>query len=104
MSQLFTSGGQSIGVSASTSVYPMNTQDLSAGKYVGSRLCLLCIRHSAQCFTDIISVQISSSVHHQIFTDFIKPLLGMDLTFVSFIDSHFIDEETEIQRGCFLVP
>ena len=27
MSQLFTSGGQSIGVSASTSVPPMNTQD-----------------------------------------------------------------------------
>ena len=29
MSQLFVSGGQSIGVSASTSVLPMNTQDLS---------------------------------------------------------------------------
>ena len=29
MSQLFTPGGQSIGVSASTSVLPMNTQDLS---------------------------------------------------------------------------
>ena len=28
MSQLFASGGQSIGVSASTSVLPMNTQDL----------------------------------------------------------------------------
>ena len=27
MSQLFTSGGQSVGVSASTSVLPMNTQD-----------------------------------------------------------------------------
>ena len=27
MSQLFTSGGQSIGVSASTSVFPMNIQD-----------------------------------------------------------------------------
>ena len=29
MSQLFTSGGQSIGVSASISVLPMNTQDFS---------------------------------------------------------------------------
>ena len=29
MNQLFTSGGQSIGVSASTSVLPMNTQDWS---------------------------------------------------------------------------
>ena len=31
MSQLFTSGGQSIGVSASTSVLPMNTQEKSLG-------------------------------------------------------------------------
>ena len=31
MSQLFTSGGQSAGVSASTSVLPMNTQDWSLG-------------------------------------------------------------------------
>ena len=31
MSQLFISGGQSIGVSASTSVLPMNTQDWSLG-------------------------------------------------------------------------
>ena len=79
MSLLSSWGGQSTGVSASTSVHPMNTQDLSAGKYVGSHLYLLCVRHSAQCFTDIISVQISSSVHHQIFTDFIKHLLGMGL-------------------------
>ena len=32
MSQLFASGGQSIGVSASTSVLPMNTQDWSLGQ------------------------------------------------------------------------
>ena len=31
VSQLFTSGGQSIGVSASTLVFPMNTQDWSLG-------------------------------------------------------------------------
>ena len=31
MSQLFTSGGRSIGVSTSTSVIPMNTQDWSLG-------------------------------------------------------------------------
>ena len=37
MSQLFTSGGQSIGVSASTSVLPINTQDWSpSGWMVGS--------------------------------------------------------------------
>ena len=35
MSQLFTSGGQSIGVSASTSVSPMNTQDWSPLGWTG---------------------------------------------------------------------
>ena len=35
MSQLFTSGGQSIGASASTSVLPMNTQDWSALGWTG---------------------------------------------------------------------
>ena len=34
-SQLFTSGGQSIGVSASASVLPMNTQDWSAVGWAG---------------------------------------------------------------------
>ena len=35
MSQLFTSGGQSTGVSASTSVLPMNTQDWSPVGWTG---------------------------------------------------------------------
>ena len=35
MSQLFSSGGQSIGVSASTSVLPMNTQDWSPLEWTG---------------------------------------------------------------------
>ena len=35
LSQLFTSGGQSIGVSASTSVLPMNTQDWSSLGWTG---------------------------------------------------------------------
>ena len=35
MSQLFTSGGQSIGVSASKSVLPMNTQDWSPLEWTG---------------------------------------------------------------------
>ena len=35
MSQLFTSGGQSIGVSASTAVLPMNTQDWSPSEWTG---------------------------------------------------------------------
>ena len=35
MSQLFTSGGQSTGVSASTSVFPMNTQDWSPLGWTG---------------------------------------------------------------------
>ena len=36
MSQLFVSGGQNIGVSASTSVLPMNTQDWSPLGWTGS--------------------------------------------------------------------
>ena len=35
MSQLFTSGGQSIGVSASASILPMNTQDSSPLRWTG---------------------------------------------------------------------
>ena len=35
VSQLFTSGGQSIGVSASTSILPMNTQDWSPFEWTG---------------------------------------------------------------------
>ena len=35
MSQVFTSGGQSIGVSVSTSVLPMNTQDSSPSEWTG---------------------------------------------------------------------
>ena len=35
MSQLFTSGGQSTGASASTSVLPMNTQDWSSLEWTG---------------------------------------------------------------------
>ena len=35
MSQLFASGGQSIGVSASASVLPMNTQDWSPSEWTG---------------------------------------------------------------------
>ena len=35
MSQLFSWGGQSIGVSASTSVFPMNTQDWSPSEWTG---------------------------------------------------------------------
>ena len=37
MSQLFASGGQSIGVSASISVLPMNTQDLSPLRWTGRK-------------------------------------------------------------------
>ena len=39
MSQLFSSGGQSIGVSASTSVLPMNTQDWSPLGWTGCSPC-----------------------------------------------------------------
>ena len=41
MSQLFASGGQNIGVSASTSVLPMNTQDWSPLAWTGGSPCSL---------------------------------------------------------------
>ena len=46
MSQLFSSGGQSIGVSASTSVLPMNTQDWSPLGWTGWISC--CPRDSQE--------------------------------------------------------
>ena len=46
MSQFFTSGGQSIGVSASTSVLPLNTQDWSPLGWTGGSPC--CPRDSQE--------------------------------------------------------
>ena len=52
MSQFFTSGGQSIRVSVSASVLPMNIQDFSKLKYIQyllfSRTCT-CISHALSC-------------------------------------------------------
>ena len=45
MSQFFTSGGQSIGVSASTSVLPMNTQDWSPLGWTGWNILFNCFGH-----------------------------------------------------------
>ena len=50
MSQLFASGGQSIGVSASTSVLPVNTQDWSPLEWTGS---LVNGRPEAECCRDL---------------------------------------------------
>ena len=50
MSQLFTSGGQSSGVSASTSVLPMNTQDWSPLEWTG--------------WISLQSKELSSLLHH----------------------------------------
>ena len=47
MSQLFMSGGQSIGVSASTSVLPMNTQDCCLWECTGWTLKSLLQHHSS---------------------------------------------------------
>ena len=46
VSQLFTSGGQSIGVSASTSVFPMNTQDWSPLGWTGITIFFHFIHHN----------------------------------------------------------
>ena len=72
MSQLFTSGGQSIGVSASTSVLPMNTQDWSPLGWTGwislqpkelSRVFSNTTLQKHQFFGAQLSLQSSSHIH-----------------------------------------
>ena len=72
MSQLFTSGGQGIGVSASTSVFPMNTQDWSPLGWTGwislqsrglSRVFSNTTVQKHQFFSTQLSSQSSSHIH-----------------------------------------
>ena len=72
MSQLFASGGQSIGVSASTSVLPMNTQDWSPLKWTGwislqskglSRVFFSTTVQKHQFFSTQLSSQSNSHIH-----------------------------------------
>ena len=72
MSQLFTSGGQTIGVSASTSVLPMNTQDWSPLGWTGwislqskglSRVFSNTTVQKHQLFSAQLSSQSSSHIH-----------------------------------------
>ena len=72
MSQLFTSGGQSIGVSASASVLPMNTQDWSPLGWTGwislqskglSRVFSNTTVQKHQFFSTHLSLQSNSHIH-----------------------------------------
>ena len=72
LSQLFASGGQSIGVSASTSVLPMNTQDWSPLGWTGwislqsnglSRVFSNTTIWKHQFFSTQLSLQFSSHIH-----------------------------------------
>ena len=72
MSQLFTSGGKSIGVSASASVLPMNTQDWSHLGWTGwiflqskglSRVFSNTTVHKHQFFGAQLSLQSNSHIH-----------------------------------------
>ena len=72
MSQLFASGGQSIGVSASTSVLPMNTQDWSLLGWAGwislrskglSRVLSNTTAQKHQFFSTQLSSQSNSHIH-----------------------------------------
>ena len=72
MSQLFASGGQSIGISASTSVLPMNTQDWSALRWTGwislkskglSRVFSNITVQKHQFFCTQLSLQSNSHIH-----------------------------------------
>ena len=72
MSQLFVWGGQSIGVSASASILPMNTQDWSPLGWTGwmslqskglSRLFSNTTVQKHQCFSPQLSSQSNSHIH-----------------------------------------
>ena len=72
MSQLFSSGGQSIGVSASTSVFPINTQDWSPLGWTGwislhskglSRVFSNTTVQKHQFFSAQLSLQSNSHIH-----------------------------------------
>ena len=72
MSQLFTSGGQSFGVSASTSVLPVNTQDWSPFRWTGwislqskglSRVFSSTTVQKHQFFSTQLSLYSSSHIH-----------------------------------------
>ena len=65
MSQLFASGGQSIGVSASTSVLPMNTQDWSP---LGDWLDLLSVQGTLKSLLQHHSSKASILQHSAFFT------------------------------------
>ena len=65
MSQLFASGGQSIGVSASTSVLPMNTHDLSP---FGFWLDLLVVQGTLKSLLQHHSSKASILLHSAFFT------------------------------------
>jgi len=62
VSQFFVSGGLSIGVSASTSVLPMNTQDWSPLGWTGW-ISLLSIQHLNDSLEDIIIVNVWEIYH-----------------------------------------
>ena len=72
MSQLFTSGGQNIGVSASASILPMNTQDWSPSGWTGwislqskelSRVFSNTTVQKHQFFSTPLSSQFNSHIH-----------------------------------------
>ena len=73
MSQLFASGGQSIGISASTSVLPMDTQDWSPLGWTGW------ISLQSKGLSRVWSVKKLKKLKTQLWYDSAIPLLGMDL-------------------------
>ena len=68
MSQLFTSGGWSIGVSASTSVLPMNTQDWSPLGWISFRMDLLAVQGTHKSLLEHHSSKASVLQHSAFFT------------------------------------
>ena len=73
ISQLFTSGGQSIGVSASTSVLPMNTQDWPPLRWTG--LISLQSKGLSRVFSNTIVQKHQFFSAHQFFSFLYSPAL-----------------------------
>ena len=92
MSQLFASGGQSIGVSASASVLPMNTQDWSPLEWTG--WISLQSKGLSRVFSNTTVQSINSSVLSFLYSPTLISLSGL-----------FLGPETpRYAQGIFLVP
>ena len=111
MSQLFTSSGQNIGVSASASAPPMNTQDLSPSGWTGwiflqskglSRVFSSTTVQKHQFFGAQLSSQSNSHIHLLLGPYHLCPLLSPFCMKCSLGISNFLEEISSLSHIVFL--